>query len=266
MLAQEQPWSACFVWRAVNALMPIVGGLVPIPVALDAGRGRGARADARRRLRRAAVRRRRLRGAAPPDRQAGQDDQEGGPRRAQAERGRPALRKGAIRSRQLAAARNRMMADVPTADVVLVNPTHVAVALRYEPGQAAPRGWSPRAPAWSPPGSGSWPSRPGGDGARTCRSRGRCTPAARSARRSRRSSTTRSRRCSRSCISRRGQGPPRRAGTARPRRRPARCLPRAGRRRRAADSSGPGPRADRTGDSFEPGRRHRRTTDGADRA
>jgi flagellar biosynthetic protein FlhB len=47
--------------------------------------------------------------------------------------------KSAIRSRQLAAARNRMMADVPTADVVLVNPTHVAVALRYEAQRGAPR-------------------------------------------------------------------------------------------------------------------------------
>ncbi len=47
--------------------------------------------------------------------------------------------KGAIRSRQLAAARNRMMADVPEADVVLVNPTHVAVALRYDPAKGTPR-------------------------------------------------------------------------------------------------------------------------------
>jgi flagellar biosynthesis protein FlhB len=31
------------------------------------------------------------------------------------------------------------MADIPTADVVLVNPTHVAVALRYEPDRGAPR-------------------------------------------------------------------------------------------------------------------------------
>eukprot|EP01032_Pedospumella_encystans_P005428 gene5428-6449_t len=46
--------------------------------------------------------------------------------------------KGAIRSRQLAMARNRMMADVLTADVVLVNPTHVAVALRYDPEAGAP--------------------------------------------------------------------------------------------------------------------------------
>jgi flagellar biosynthetic protein FlhB len=49
------------------------------------------------------------------------------------------LLKGAIRSRQLAASRNRMMADVPTADVVLVNPTHVAVALTYDAERGAPR-------------------------------------------------------------------------------------------------------------------------------
>ncbi|WP_182379522.1 EscU/YscU/HrcU family type III secretion system export apparatus switch protein [Nocardioides sp. WS12] len=47
--------------------------------------------------------------------------------------------KSAIRSRQLAMARNRMMADVATADVLLVNPTHVAVALRYDPSRGAPR-------------------------------------------------------------------------------------------------------------------------------
>jgi flagellar biosynthesis protein FlhB len=47
--------------------------------------------------------------------------------------------KGHIRAKQMAMARNRQMADVPTADVVLVNPTHVAVALRYEPEKGAPR-------------------------------------------------------------------------------------------------------------------------------
>lgn len=47
--------------------------------------------------------------------------------------------KGQIRARQMAMARNRQMADVPTADVVLINPTHVAVALRYEPEKGAPR-------------------------------------------------------------------------------------------------------------------------------
>lgn len=47
--------------------------------------------------------------------------------------------KGAVRSRQMAMRRNRMMADVPKADVVVVNPTHVAVALKYEPRKGAPR-------------------------------------------------------------------------------------------------------------------------------
>jgi flagellar biosynthetic protein FlhB len=43
------------------------------------------------------------------------------------------------RAAALAMSRNRMMADVATADVLLVNPTHVAVALRYEPERGAPR-------------------------------------------------------------------------------------------------------------------------------
>jgi flagellar biosynthetic protein FlhB len=52
--------------------------------------------------------------------------------------GDPRLR-AAIRSRQLAMSRNRMMADLAKADVVVVNPTHVAVALRYDPARGAPR-------------------------------------------------------------------------------------------------------------------------------
>lgn len=47
--------------------------------------------------------------------------------------------KGQIRSRQLAAARNRMIADVKDADVVMVNPTHVAVALKYDRENGAPK-------------------------------------------------------------------------------------------------------------------------------
>ncbi|WP_226532054.1 EscU/YscU/HrcU family type III secretion system export apparatus switch protein [Microbacterium paraoxydans] len=43
------------------------------------------------------------------------------------------------RSRQLAISRNRMISAVAGSDVVLVNPTHVAVALRYEVGRAAPK-------------------------------------------------------------------------------------------------------------------------------
>jgi flagellar biosynthetic protein FlhB len=41
--------------------------------------------------------------------------------------------KARIRARQRQLARRRMMEEVPHADVVLTNPTHVAVALRYDP-------------------------------------------------------------------------------------------------------------------------------------
>ena len=52
--------------------------------------------------------------------------------------GNPHL-KSEMRSRQMRMSRNRMIADVPKADVVIVNPTHVAVALRYEAATGAPR-------------------------------------------------------------------------------------------------------------------------------
>jgi flagellar biosynthetic protein FlhB len=48
--------------------------------------------------------------------------------------------KGKIRQMQREMARKRMMANVPTADVVVTNPTHFAVALKYAEGQrGAPR-------------------------------------------------------------------------------------------------------------------------------
>ncbi|MCU1380334.1 MAG: Flagellar biosynthesis protein FlhB [Acidimicrobiales bacterium] len=47
--------------------------------------------------------------------------------------------KQAIRSKQLAMSRNRMMASVAGASVVVVNPTHVSVALRYEATEGPPR-------------------------------------------------------------------------------------------------------------------------------
>ena len=47
--------------------------------------------------------------------------------------------KGRIRSLQMQAARKRMMAAVPTANVVVTNPTHFAVALAYQTGMAAPK-------------------------------------------------------------------------------------------------------------------------------
>jgi flagellar biosynthesis protein FlhB len=46
--------------------------------------------------------------------------------------------KAALRRRQMQAARARMMAAVPDADVVVTNPTHFAVALRYDGTRTAP--------------------------------------------------------------------------------------------------------------------------------
>lgn len=47
--------------------------------------------------------------------------------------------KARIRGMQYETFRKRMMAAVPTADVVVTNPTHFAVALKYEPGSPAPK-------------------------------------------------------------------------------------------------------------------------------
>lgn len=41
--------------------------------------------------------------------------------------------KGKIRQRMQEASRRRMMQDLPTADVVITNPTHYAVAIKYDP-------------------------------------------------------------------------------------------------------------------------------------
>ena len=46
--------------------------------------------------------------------------------------------KARVRGLQFEMARKRMLTDVPVADVVVTNPTHFAVALKYEPGQNAP--------------------------------------------------------------------------------------------------------------------------------
>ena len=45
--------------------------------------------------------------------------------------------KGRIRRQQMEAARRRMMQDVPKADVVVTNPTHYAVALKYDSNRMA---------------------------------------------------------------------------------------------------------------------------------
>jgi flagellar biosynthetic protein FlhB len=49
------------------------------------------------------------------------------------------LIKGQRRRRAHELSRNRMLADVAGADVIVTNPTHLAVALRYGDGEAAPR-------------------------------------------------------------------------------------------------------------------------------
>jgi len=127
-----------FVWRAVLGLMPLIGGLVPIGVALrlaaDAATGLmrdvalaglvAAAADYAMQRRKTGKQVRMTKNEVKQEHKQSEGD--------------PHL-KGAIRSRQLAAARNRMMADVADADVVLVNPTHIAVALRYEPAKGTPR-------------------------------------------------------------------------------------------------------------------------------
>ncbi|WP_375459906.1 flagellar biosynthesis protein FlhB [uncultured Enterovirga sp.] len=46
--------------------------------------------------------------------------------------------KAKLRQMRMARVRKRMMAAVPQATVVVMNPTHFAVALKYEPGMAAP--------------------------------------------------------------------------------------------------------------------------------
>jgi flagellar biosynthesis protein FlhB len=52
--------------------------------------------------------------------------------------GLPVEVKAALRRRRALLARTRMMAAVPNADVVIANPTHYAVALRYDGSRTAP--------------------------------------------------------------------------------------------------------------------------------
>ena len=129
---------AAICYSAVRAVLPLIGGLVPASTTLEIGHERivtllrvvavaglvMAAADY-------AFQRRKV------GKQVRMTKHEVKQENKQSE-GDP-LVKSAIRSRQLAAARSRMMVDVQTADVVLVNPTHVAVALKYDPAGGAPR-------------------------------------------------------------------------------------------------------------------------------
>ncbi|WP_183093927.1 EscU/YscU/HrcU family type III secretion system export apparatus switch protein [Nocardioides stalactiti] len=129
---------AGLAWLSVKAMMPLVGGLMPIEVVLTkvSGEVSGmflsvgiagvvmAGADY-------AVVRRRI------GKQVRMSHQEVKQEYKQTE-GDP-LVKSAIKARQMNLARHRMMTAVAEADVVMVNPTHVAVALKYEPQLGAPR-------------------------------------------------------------------------------------------------------------------------------
>jgi len=51
--------------------------------------------------------------------------------------GKPEI-KARVRQQQREMSRRRMMAEIPNADVVITNPTHYAVAIKYKEGQGAP--------------------------------------------------------------------------------------------------------------------------------
>lgn len=126
------------VWRAIKNLMPLLGGIIPMSTALEivatqvtvlirdvavAGLVMAA-ADYGMKRRQIGKQVRMTKHEVKQEHKQSEGDP---------------LVKNAIRSRQLATARNRMMADVPQADVILINPTHVAVALGYDPDRGAPR-------------------------------------------------------------------------------------------------------------------------------
>ncbi len=129
---------ALICYTAIRQVMPLIGGLVPMTATLDIGHDRivsllrtvavaglvMAAADYAFQRRKVG---KQVRMTKHEVKQEGKQS-EGNP-----------LIKSAIRSRQLAAARSRMMTSVPSADVVLVNPTHIAGALKYDPDGGAPK-------------------------------------------------------------------------------------------------------------------------------
>lgn len=129
---------ALLCYSAVKSVMPLIGGYMPIATILDV-----VHTSATSLLRNVALAALVLAGAdyaivrRRTERDMKMSKQEIKDEHKQSE-GDPLVR-SAIRARQLAAARNRMIADVVNADVLLVNPTHIAIALRYDPSEGAPR-------------------------------------------------------------------------------------------------------------------------------
>jgi flagellar biosynthetic protein FlhB len=129
---------AFLVWGAVKSMMPMLGGLVPMDVTLQSLGDHAlslirnvAVAGVILAVADYAVQRHRV---GKQTRMSKEDVKQ----EHKNSEGDPQL-KGAIRSRQLAVSRNRMMSDIQSADVVLVNPTHYAVALKYDAERGAPR-------------------------------------------------------------------------------------------------------------------------------
>ena len=84
--------------------------------------------------------------------------------------------KARIRGLQRDVARRRMMAEVPKADVVVTNPDHYAVALRYTEGTMRARAWWRRARCWSPSASSNWPATTASGAARAAAGAGAVRP------------------------------------------------------------------------------------------
>lgn len=125
-------------YSAVRGIMPLIGGLVPTSTVLQALNDRAVsliRTIALAALLLAvadyAVSRYRNEKGMKMSKQEVKDEHK------QSE-GDPHV-KGAIRSRQMAMSRQRMISNVAEADVLLVNPTHIAIALKYDPERGAPR-------------------------------------------------------------------------------------------------------------------------------
>ena len=141
--SSRRPWSARSAFLAIWPQLQRAGALVGLPpAAMLAELGRRSSAASRSRVvRRAArARRRRLRLAALPAREELQMTKE--EVKQEARQSRPRAR-GARRDPPPAvrsSARKRMMAEVATADVVVTNPTHFAVALRYDGTTPGARG------------------------------------------------------------------------------------------------------------------------------
>jgi flagellar biosynthetic protein FlhB len=125
-------------WRAIRGIMPLVGGFVPMQAVLDE-----VHDSAFSLIRTISIvglafavidyliaRRKHNKQQMMTKTEVKQEHKqsEGDP-----------LVKSAIRARQRQASRKRMIADVAQADVLLVNPTHVAVAIRYSAEDGAPR-------------------------------------------------------------------------------------------------------------------------------